>query len=59
MAPIILVNSGECSLVTKTRNIEKIGGKVALIADKTYDQDLEMADDGTGHNLVTPAFILR
>eukprot|EP00351_Strombidinopsis_sp_SopsisLIS2011_P004252 CAMPEP_0116880754 /NCGR_PEP_ID=MMETSP0463-20121206/12734_1 /TAXON_ID=181622 /ORGANISM="Strombidinopsis sp, Strain SopsisLIS2011" /LENGTH=40 /DNA_ID= /DNA_START= /DNA_END= /DNA_ORIENTATION= len=39
MTPIILVNSGYCSMVEKTRNIEKIGGKVALIADKVFDQD--------------------
>lgn len=59
MTPIILVNSGYCSMVEKTRNVEKIGGKVALIADKTYDQDKEMSDDGTGFNLVTPAILVR
>lgn len=59
MTPIILVNSGYCSMVAKTRNIEKIGGKVALIADKVFDQDTQMSDDGTGHNLVTPALLIR
>lgn len=33
MTPIIMVDRGECSFLTKVRNIENMGVKVALVAD--------------------------
>lgn len=31
--PIVLIDRGNCSFVTKVRNVEKAGGSVALIGD--------------------------
>jgi hypothetical protein len=33
ISPIILVDRGECTFVTKARNVQAFGGSVALIAD--------------------------
>ena len=59
--PMILVDRGNCSFVTKARNIENAGANVALIADDTteYSELLMMADDGSGHSIHIPSFMLR
>lgn len=31
--PAILLDRGDCSFVTKVRNVEKVGANIALIAD--------------------------
>ena len=49
--PMILVMSGNCSFVTKTRNVEKAGGAVAIIGDGEHDYlaaDSVLGDDGSG-----------
>jgi hypothetical protein len=58
---IILVDRGDCTFVTKVRNIEHFGGRMALISDSYTEisEDLIMADDGTGHNINIPSFIIR
>ena len=33
LTPIFLVDRGECTFVTKVRNIEKAGGSLAVIID--------------------------
>ena len=48
---MILVMSGNCSLVTKTRNVEKAGGAIAIIGDSVDDYlsvDSVLGDDGSG-----------
>jgi hypothetical protein len=59
--PMILVDRGNCSFVTKARNIEEAGANVALIADDMteYSELLMMADDGSGHSIHIPSFMLR
>lgn len=61
MTPIVIVDRGECTFVTKVRNIEKLGVKLAIIVDdrEEYSENLIMADDGTGHSINIPAFIVR
>lgn len=56
-----MVDRGECTFVTKVRNIEKLGVKLAIIIDdrEEYSENLIMADDGTGHSINIPSFIIR
>ena len=58
--PIILVDRGSCSFVTKTRHVQKAGGHLAIIVDNT-DEDVEdilMIDDGTGSDITIPAILI-
>jgi hypothetical protein len=61
MSPVIMVDRGECTFVTKVRNIENLGVKMAIIADhlKEDSENLIMADDGTGQSITIPSFIIR
>ena len=55
-----MVNRGNCSFVTKSRNIARAGGKVALIIDTKKDigKDLIMSDDGTGAGIRIPGILV-
>ena len=61
MVPIVLVDRGQCTFVTKVRNLEKLGVKLAIIADNEEElsENLIMADDGTGQSINIPSFIIR
>lgn len=61
MTPIVIVDRGECTFTTKVRNIEKLGVKLAIIVDDREEnsENLIMADDGTGHSISIPSFIIR
>ena len=61
LTPVVLVDRGGCTFVTKVRNIENLGVKLAVIADNTTEdsENLIMADDGTGHSINIPSFIIR
>lgn len=59
--PIILLERGNCTFVTKVRNVEKAGANVALIGD-TKEENSEifiMSDDGSGHSINIPSFFIR
>lgn len=45
-----MVDRGNCTFVTKAMNIEKLGVKLAIIADNRDEvtEGLIMADDGRG-----------
>ena len=46
-----MVERGECTFVTKTRNVARSGGQLAIIIDNKASEDLSsvvMSDDGTG-----------
>ena len=61
LTPLIIADRGSCSFVTKVRNIERQGVKLAIIGD-ARDEDSEnliMSDDGTGHSINIPSFIIR
>ena len=59
--PIILVDRGECTFVTKVRNVENLGAKVALIGDtkEEVSEVYVMSDDGSGHSINIPSFLIR
>ena len=59
--PVILIDRGNCTFVTKVRNVEKTGANVALIGDDRveYSEVLIMSDDGSGHSINIPSFLLR
>ena len=56
-----MVDRGNCTFVTKVRNIELLGVKMGIIADsKSEDsENLIMADDGMGSSINIPSFIIR
>ena len=61
LTPIFLVDRGECTFVTKVRNIEKAGGSLAVIIDDTGAEnihDIIMSDDGTGSGIRIPSMII-
>ena len=60
LTPIFLVERGDCSFVTKVRNIEKAGGSLAVIIDNTAlnIKDIIMSDDGTGAGIRIPSMII-
>lgn len=58
--PVILIERGDCTFVTKVRNVEKAGANIALIGD-TVEEDSEvyiMSDDGSGHSINIPSFFV-
>ena len=62
LSPIVIVDrGGGCTFTTKVRNIEQLGVKLAIIIDDKVEntEDLIMADDGTGHSINIPSFIIR
>jgi len=59
--PIILVDRGECTFVTKARHIQEFGGVLAIIADNVEFEAanrLIMSDDGTGNGIKIPSFLI-
>jgi hypothetical protein len=60
LTPIFLVDRGNCSFVTKVRNIEKAGGSLAVIIDNQAEdvKNVIMSDDGTGTGIRIPAMLI-
>jgi extracellular elastinolytic metalloproteinase len=61
MSPIVMADRGNCTFVTKVRNIEKIGVKLAIICDnkQEFSENVIMGDDGSGGSVNIPSFIIR
>lgn len=61
LSPILMVDRGNCSFVTKVRNIENLGVKLAIIIDSREEnsENLIMSDDGSGMSLTIPSFMIR
>ena len=61
MMKFIMVKRGYCSNPTKVRNIQNLGGALALIAD-SYEEDMDtmvMSDyGGAGQSLTIPGFMI-
>ena len=59
--PIIMIDRGDCTFVTKVRNVEKAGANVALIGDNVVENSevFIMTDDGSGHQINIPSFLIR
>ena len=51
---------GECSFVTKVRNIEHAGGRLALVIDKNDEnvKNVIMVDDGNGNGIRIPSMLI-
>jgi extracellular elastinolytic metalloproteinase len=60
MAPIVIVERGGCTFVTKVRNIARAGGKGVIIIDSMNENvtEVTMGDDGTGAGLRIPAIMI-
>ena len=57
---IMMVDRGGCTFAQKVRNIQKVGGDMALIVDNS-DEDLSkliLSDDGSGAGLHIPAMMI-
>lgn len=58
--PIIMVDRGNCSFVQKTRNVQNLGGRLAVIVDNV-DEDssnIMMIDDGTASDILIPTVLI-
>ena len=53
LVPIVLTERGGCSFVTKSRNIQRAGGQIALIINhmQDYQNIHSVSDDGTGEDI--------
>jgi hypothetical protein len=58
--PIIMVDRGDCTFVTKVRNVQNIGGAVALIVNNKEDEGgiFGLNDDGTGSDIKIPGILI-
>jgi len=59
-ASVMMVERGGCHFVTKSRNIARAGGKVAIIID-TENENINkvlMSDDGTGMGIAIPSLLI-
>ena len=56
----MMVERGDCHFVTKTRNIARAGGKVAIIIDTKNEKidNVVMSDDGTGLGIGIPSVLI-
>ena len=57
---IFLVERGDCHFVTKVRNIQNLGGRVAIVIDNKNEniENVIMSDDGTGAGLTIPGVLI-
>lgn len=58
--PIVMIDRGNCTFVTKTRNVQNLGGSLALIVNNNDDNvdNILMMDDGTGSDIYIPTIII-
>jgi len=59
--PVILLERGNCTFVTKVRNVERAGANAALIGDNKQENSevYIMSDDGSGHSVNIPSYLIR
>jgi hypothetical protein len=60
-SPIAIVRRGECSFVSKVRNVEHGGAKLAIIVDEVDNENPQMiimVDDGTGNGIQIPSIMI-
>lgn len=58
--PIVMVERGNCTFVTKARNVQRVGGLFALIVNNN-DDDIDkmiLSDDGTGSDIYIPTVLI-
>ena len=56
----MIADRGNCTFVTKVRNIEKLGVKLSIICDNKAEfvEGVIMSDDGTGSSVNIPSFLI-
>lgn len=60
-SPILMIDRGTCTFVTKVRNVEIAGGVVAIIVNSNEQEDIHkvvMADDGRGLEVSIPGLLV-
>jgi hypothetical protein len=60
MTPFMLADRGNCSFVTKVRNMEEAGAAVGIVVDSSNEkiEDVVMSDDGTGAGIRMPSMLI-
>jgi hypothetical protein len=60
IVPIVMVDRGDCTFVTKVRNVQNIGGAIALIVNNQEDEKeiFGLNDDGTGSDIKIPGILI-
>ena len=58
--PIVMLDRGSCSFVTKTRNAQNIGAKAVIVVNNNddYIHDIYAIDDGTGSDIKVPMMLI-
>ncbi len=58
--PIVMVDRGSCTFVSKARNVQRIGGALALIIDNQDENidKVQLNDDGTGSDIIIPTIMI-
>ena len=59
---MILIERGNCTFVTKSRNVEQIGANALIIGDNKANENvtnLVLSDDGNGNSISIPTFMVR
>lgn len=58
--PIVMIDRGNCTFVTKARNVQRVGGLFAIIVNY-HDEDIDqliLTDDGTGSDIYIPTVLI-
>jgi extracellular elastinolytic metalloproteinase len=55
---IALVQRGNCSFVTKVRNVQNAGAVAAIVVNQVSDTPIPMGDDGTGRDIDIPSVMI-
>jgi len=59
-AAIVMVDRGNCTFVTKVRNVQNAGGQAAIVTDNVDETFIPyMADDGTGSDIFIPSVLIK
>ena len=60
MTPFMLADRGNCSFVSKVRNMEDAGAAVGIVVDSSEEDvtDVVMSDDGTGGGIRMPSMLI-
>lgn len=60
LTPFMVAARGDCSFVTKVRNMEKIGVAVGIVIDNSEEdiRSIVMSDDGTGAGIRIPSMLI-
>jgi uncharacterized protein (UPF0248 family) len=59
--PIVMIDRGNCTFVTKTRNVQNLGGHMAIIVNFNDDpvENVLMIDDGTASDIQIQAVLIK